>query len=236
MLTKILNPGSAPAYVAHRGEQPVSVYVKIKYRVDGRLSITGVHGPTSDGNAWGLCGQITDTLREIAEYGEGWDAASVSRLAEIWDCWHLNDMRAYCEHQRTAWNIGEELEVVTYKLTTEAWKMRRAAEDKAITAAAAGELANLTAVERALIAFDLLPLYTPPDADSPLSGMMEVDRRETRTAGWVRQKEHPRGLLAKPCEVCGHKYGSGRLKEEVPADVLDWLRSLPDTTRKPAWV
>ena len=34
----------------------------------------------------------------------------------------------------------------------------------------------------------------------------------------------------------GYKYGSSWLSEEVPADVLEWLRGLPDTDVTPAWV
>jgi len=36
--------------------------------------------------------------------------------------------------------------------------------------------------------------------------------------------------------VCGYKYGSEWKKEAVPADVLEFLRALPDTDVKPAWV
>lgn len=34
----------------------------------------------------------------------------------------------------------------------------------------------------------------------------------------------------------GYSYGSAWLREEVPADVVEFLRSLPDTDKKPAWV
>jgi hypothetical protein len=34
----------------------------------------------------------------------------------------------------------------------------------------------------------------------------------------------------------GYRYGSAWLTEEVPADVLDFLRSLPTADRQPAWV
>lgn len=34
----------------------------------------------------------------------------------------------------------------------------------------------------------------------------------------------------------GYRYGSQWLREEVPADVLEWLRALPEADVKPAWV
>ena len=31
---------------------------------------------------------------------------------------------------------------------------------------------------------------------------------ETKTLGWLKQTEHPDGLLCRPCPVCGYKYGT----------------------------
>jgi hypothetical protein len=59
---------------------------------------------------------------------------------------------------------------------------------------------------------------------------------EQKAAGWVDYREHPDGLLSRPCPVCGYKYGSAWLYEEIPADVIAWLQALPDTDRKPAWI
>ncbi len=33
----------------------------------------------------------------------------------------------------------------------------------------------------------------------------------------------------------GYEYGTAWLNEEVPTEVLDWLRALPETTKRPAW-
>jgi hypothetical protein len=46
----------------------------------------------------------------------------------------------------------------------------------------------------------------------------------------------PIGHLTEACPECGYKYGTAWLKEEVPAEVIDFLNSLPETDRKPAWV
>jgi hypothetical protein len=43
---------------------------------------------------------------------------------------------------------------------------------------------------------------------------------------WVTPEEHPNGLLTKPCDVCGYKYGSRWLFEELPADVLATIETL----------
>jgi hypothetical protein len=39
-----------------------------------------------------------------------------------------------------------------------------------------------------------------------------------------------------PDPETGYKYGTAWLREEVPADVLEWLASRPDTDHQPAWV
>ena len=73
---------------------------------NGTLSITGVVGPLASGDAQGSCGQIDGTIGEAMdragefEPAPGWTRASVRKLLQVWDKWHLNDMRAGCEHQR----------------------------------------------------------------------------------------------------------------------------------------
>ena len=142
-------------------------FAKIKYN-DGRLSISGVIGPMTNGNARGSCGQYIMCFREYDDRGHmalsditpapRWDADMIRRFFDAWDAWHLNDMRANCEHQTGAeWDASR-------KITVEG------------------------------------------------------------------------GILSKPCTVCGYKYGSAWRREDVPADVLEFLRSLPDTDLTPVWV
>lgn len=75
-----------------------NVFIKIKYQ-DGKLSISGVESPRSTGNCRGSCGQIVmhmpATLKtETITYKKGWSRKSVLRLIDLWEAWHLNDMRA----------------------------------------------------------------------------------------------------------------------------------------------
>mgnify|MGYP001580030912 CR=1 FL=1 len=220
--TEVLAIGAFDKWVlAGRGVRG-EVFVSIRW--DGkRLSISGVEGPKRNGDALGSCGQCVDAL--VGLLREDVDAA---KLRDIWERWHLNDMRVACEHQRADDWGSETLEIVTYGLTSEAWVQKRAAEAECIRAASAGEVANLSATGRALIAPDWFrDRFAPPDADDALSGCYEVRKRETKTAGWVYPTEHPRGVFTKPCPACGHKYGSAWLMEKVPADVIAWLRALP---------
>lgn len=224
-LQKVVHPGKG-----RFGE------VFCKFEFDGtRLSITGVEGPGPGGNARGGCGQIIDTVEGLKELAEGWDYALLGAFCQTWRRWHLNDMRPSCEHQRD-WG-KEEIEVVSYKLTSEARDIRKAAEKKASEAAVRGVVADLSSTERALLACEWYKsIHSPPDADSPLSGCYEVEKRETKLANWVTEAEHPRGVLSKPCPVCGYKYGTKWLLEAVPGEIIEFLEKLPDSKLKPAWV
>lgn len=230
--SKVVRIGKAP--------RVGNVFCKIEYS-DGRLSIRGVEGPISNGDARGGCGQIDMSIDAdyiaALEYAPGWDRESVTRFVEVWGAWHLNDMRAGCEHQRKI-DTTRQVEVVSYKLTYEASKLRTDTLAAAAKAQLTGGPFNPTPTAKALALLDkwFADRHEPPDADSPLSGCFEVAKREQKAIGWVRPDEHPDGMLCKPCEVCGYKYGSQWLREEVPADVLAWLAALPETDIKPAWV
>lgn len=219
-----------------RGNYEVNakVFVEVFYK-DGKLSMTGVEGPLRNGDAIGSCGQIDGHLKlEDLTLMDGWTIEDVRRLFEIWHEWHLNDMQPGCEHQRANWNTTEEIEVVEYGLTTDAYQEIKQAKEDAIK-----RLIDTGRVEasddlRALLALPWTRKEAP-DADSVASGRYEVKKREKKMVGWVRPDEHPKGILAKPCEVCGYKYGSQWKKKEVPEDVLEWLASMSDTEEQYPW-
>ena len=215
------------------GEQVADVFVRIQY--DGKkLSLTGVEGPKRNGDALGSCGQIEKP--EIEQYAGGWDAESVDRLFTTWAAWHLNDMRAACEHQRAEHWGADEVEVVAYGISSEAHDIRRKAEKEAAMAAIEGRVANLSDAEKFMVAPEWFrDRFTPPGADSFLSGLYDVKKRETKRTGWVRPDEHPDGVLGKPCPACGYEYGSAWLFEDVPSDVIEWLESLPESDKTPPW-
>ena len=142
------------------------VFVTIQYK-DGRLSITGVEGPDSNGNAHGGAGQI-ELNPDNNSYG--WSYEDVKKLKDIWDRWHLNNMRAGSPNQEQWLNNNK----------------------------------------------DQFPGYP-------------VSHYE-----WASQKLSEAGINPDNSHN-GYLYGSAWLKEEVPQDVLDWLQSLPETTRTHPW-
>jgi hypothetical protein len=99
------------------GNQFAKVFCKIEV-ADGELSITGVIGPKSNGNARGGCGQISHEFsqrlpeNDDKRYGspwhvgpdmvlaDGWDEVMWLNFLTIWGTYHLNHMKSCCEHQR----------------------------------------------------------------------------------------------------------------------------------------
>lgn len=163
--TKIVNPGKVACGKLNR-----QLFAEICYR-DGRLSIHGVIGPKSNGDAFGAAGQIQEELGRVAP-AKGWDEEMVKKFQTVWNRWHLNDLNAGTPKQEA---------------------FLRGLEDRN----------GGIGYEKAVEALKEAGIYE--DADFIHEG--------------------------RP-----YRYGSSWLKEEVPADVLEWLQSLPESAVKPAWV
>jgi len=99
-LNKKVRIGSARHAGWYGGKRAYDVFCRIQISDDGRLSITGVEGPKPNGIAAGSCGQIDMHEWNIDTYAPGWSRELEVEFRRVWKAWHLNDMRAECEHQR----------------------------------------------------------------------------------------------------------------------------------------
>ena len=239
-MKKIVNPCVCEVYDGKR----YNAFAKIEYS-DGKLSICGVVGPMSNGNCHGSAGQCVDSIRE-GEPKAPWTREMLDKFCNLWDRWHLNDMKAACEHQRElGWEseAKEEITLYHYRMTREASEAKREAEKAAVSALRNGATFTPTKEQQFFAnlpygldiyeapAEELAPYYEPK---KPLySG--DTGPTERKTRGRVRYDESELGILCKPCPVCGYKYGTSWKKEDVPQEVIDWLFSLPDTEVTPAW-
>ena len=240
-IAKVVSVGSLNGF----GKKAPILFLEISF--DGvRLSITGVEGPKRNGGCVGGCGQVVGSLDHVLAYEPGFNAENVAHLKAVWERWHLNDMRAGCEHQRD-WDTARTVEIVRYKMTSEACS--DSAEAKRLISTLGRNLAHIVTtgsneeirplcddIMRAVKLADL-PYWTDtaPDADSIASGRYEVESRKTVSVGNLGFNEHPEGLLSKPCEVCGYKYGTEWKCETVPQEVLAFLESLPATSLPYPW-
>lgn len=237
-------------------DRPFSVFCKVEFK-DGRLSITGVEGPKRNGDAAGGCGQISMHMDaeyfDGFEFAPGWDITSARRFLTIWDEWHLNDMRSYSPAQKAAgWDKRAQMPMLGYEwtLTREAQEAKDRAKKAALAHLRDGltftpEPEEVAAFTRPHSWVQWLHEETPePRAPQhyerarhlygPNNG--DVKHPERKTLGWLRPEDHPDGLLGAKLEGEAKGYGGQWWREEVPGDVLDWLRSLPDTDKVPAWV
>lgn len=174
-MNKIVRLGTAKTY---RGRS-YSIFCKIKYE-NGKLSITGVEGPTVGGNALGACGQIDMRLRsgqQNIKLAPGWTRAKLARFFDIWEQWHLNDMKAGTPIQ--------EAYLKEHKADYEAFKAK---------------------------ANKYVSYYE-----------------------WATDALNKAGLNPAP-DKPNYAYGAAWLQTAVPCDVIEFLESLPDSDRQPAWV
>lgn len=233
-----------------RKKEWVPVFVTIEYRdeKDGKLvlSLTGVEGPTNDGNAYGGCGQIAmhfEAHEEVFRPAPGYSRETVETLLAYWDRWHLNDMRAGCEHQRENWDTDKKLTIYHYKLKIEHLLAQNKLKDRVMDEVKrSGSCTPLTEEEQVLINLPYsVKSATKDELVWPSSHLLldhyELEKTETVMAVHTRHDEFQEGLLCKPCEVCGYKLGSTWLYEQVPDEVLEFLKNLPSGTAKipPVW-
>lgn len=241
---KIINPCTNEVYIYNGKERRVNSFCKIEYQ-DGQLSITGVIGPKSNGDCWGSCGQCVDEIRK-GEPTKEWTPEMLQKFCDIWDEWHLNDMRPYCSHmKKLGWDkmAEEKVEVKTYKLTREAREKQDEAKKRALKCLANHEPFFPTLEETKIYN---LPFEKKSYNDSEFSdsecyeytekNCLGYSNTEYKIRGCINYSENELGLLGKSCPVCGYKYGHSWLTEEIPQDVIDFLTNLPKSNKVPAWI
>lgn len=249
-INKIINPCKCKVYTTTGNKVSKNAFAKIKY--DGKsLSISGVIAPLADGNCLGSAGQCVDEIREGIPTDE-WTPEMLNKLCDIWDRWHLNDMRPYCEHMRElGWteHTQDKVKIEKWTLTKEASQKKKEAENRALECLRNGEPFYPTKDEIAYTNMKYsIDIYNDEDIENKCGKLYrdayelkEKDclghsNTEYKTRGWISYKDHELGFLSRPCPVCGYKYGTSWKIEEVPQDVIEWLNNLPETKVTPAWV
>ncbi len=239
-MKKIVNPAICQISGSTRRAR---AFASIEYK-NGELSICGVVGPLSNGGCRGSAGQCREEIA-AGTPAEGWDEEMLKKFSDIWKRWHLNDLRAACEHQRElGWETEamQEVTIYHYRLTDEAIRKKREAEKAALDALRNGEAFTPSEEQVMYAALPASAKSFGKKFDSPYYEPKKIlytgdtGPTERQTRGWIRYDENPIGILCKPCPVCGYKYGTSWNKEEVPQEVIDWLFSLPNSIIEPAWV
>lgn len=239
----IVNPCTRMEYTYGSRKKEVQVFCKIVFD-NGRLSITGVVGPTSNGNCCGA-GQCTEEIRTGTPTKE-WTKEMLEKFCDIWYEWHLNDMRPYCKHMKQmGWDkeAMESVEIKTYTLNSEGMRKKKEAEARALKCLHQHEGFFPTWDETIC---STLPyeqkIYNGSGVDRPEyynfkeKNCLGHSNIEYKIRGHINYSENELGLLGSKCPICGYKYGHGWLKEEIPQDVIDFLTNLPKSNKVPAWI
>lgn len=124
--TKIVKVGLA-VLGPHARPRTVPIYCKIEYTLGPmqkpevpRLSISGVEGPSKNGQCHGSWGQLVMHYRtkdEIDSIARCWSYKDTKKFFELWDRWHLNHMRAGTSKQeKYLWEHAGERDGYTEQL------------------------------------------------------------------------------------------------------------------------
>lgn len=244
-MKKIINPCTCEVYTNSGNFAEANAFVEITYE-NGKLSLHGVIGPMSNGDCKGSCGQCVEEIRSGTPK-EPWTKEMIKKLCDIWEEWHLNDMRPYCQHQKElGWReqARERIDFYHYKLNDESIKEMNLAYEAAHDALHKG--IPFTPTKEQTMYSNMEYFFNTYDEIKEGSELSKyyipykkydgTPEKETKRRDRIRYDEYKEGILCKPCPVCGYKYGTKWIKEDVPQEIIDWLFNLPETRIKPAWV
>lgn len=211
-------------YLKHgRKDCAVTVTVELREKEKGEeLSICGDIWNARHTDIY-CGGQCLDT---IARYVK---APVFKELFRFWELYHLNDMHPECEHQAAAgWRDVARRYVPLYEftLTQEARTAQRDLERRIMQAAKAGESWSTSLEEQQLLSLEYSMKYHAEALPEALAPFYKLSKTESKALGWLRENEHPEGILCKPCPVCGYKYGSAWNFFRIPENDLARIKEL----------
>lgn len=200
-----------------RGKALNRVYVDMEYKEENgkkRFSVSASvwNSRRSDIVAGGQC------LDTIAPYISD---PVYTKILRLWELYHLNDMHPECEHQAAAgWRNEAVKKVNLYKftMTTEAISEQHKIKNAVIQAAKDGESLRLSHEKRFILSLDYSITTHADTLPENLAPYYKLKETEIKALGWLRETEHPHGILSKPCPVCGYKYGSSWVYFPIPED------------------
>lgn len=225
----------------HSGRKNCTVEIEIELRQKGGES-TFMIDPTTKKHI--PTGRTTPIYHELSICGDIWNPRHTDiycggqcldtiakyindplfeELYKYWKLYHLNGMHPECEHQEAqGWTetAKKTVELCTFTLTPETLKRQKEIEGMAIEAAKRGEPFKTTIKQRYILALDYSITTHNKELPAPKTEFYALKKTEKKALGWLRESEHPDGILCKPCPVCGYKYGTEWKHREIPADVL----------------
>lgn len=185
--------------------------VDVEY-TDGRFSASGNIWSNEQTDCF-YSGQCLDELNKFLHSNP-----TFQTIYRLWDLYHLNDLRPYCEHQKElGWVDIARKEVLVYcykmkhKTLIEQLRVERLAKER-----------PLTSEERKIYVLK----YCFETWQESNDERYELECTKMKTLGWLHPEEHPDGLLTKPCPVCGYGYGTKWMFEQIPQEDVEIIENL----------
>ena len=162
---------------------PVFVTIALQQSEQLRLRLS-IMGEVNPRGPWGQCVETVRQTRPLRPFTQ----EDVDTVCDIWERWHLNDMRAGCMHQRA---LG--------------WKVCPGHYDPARKATCSA------------------PNYEEQDTLS-LADVQDLKdsllKDGVALVGKSRYYICAEDKVWQPCPVCGYKFGTHWLHEQLPVEVL----------------
>lgn len=183
-----------------------AVTVEMEYREDGdkkRFSVSANvwNAFHSDIVAGGQC------LDSIAPYIHN---STFSEILRLWKLYHLNDMHPECMHQAAQGWTDRAKEMATlyvFTMIPEAIRERDSLKRRILTAAQNGEAWKTSPAEQLLLSLEYSITAEAETLPENIATFYRLKETKVQICGRLTPKEHSRGILGKPCPVCGYKYG-----------------------------
>lgn len=151
------------------------------------------------------------------------------KIFKLWQKYHLNDMRPYCEHQKAlGWDklASEKIKIYKYKMTSEALQQQQRAESEAVNAIKNGEVYQASAQDLKLLNLKYIIETESGTLSEDIKEFYKLEETEEIMKGWTKEIEHSEGILCKACPVCGYKYGTEWKYEEINPNDLKTIYDL----------
>jgi len=223
-MKKVIDLGKIAYYNKNRKANRVTVEVELREKENGvkELSICGNIWNSRDTDCYS-CGQNLDEIKKYIR------TPMFKKLYRWWKEYHLNTHHAACEHQRAlGWEeaAGKTVDKYRWTLNADVRRERREIEARILKDAKRGVLYALSEYERKLLDLkDDIVVYDDGSRPEHYEKSHYMPH-ETARVGWLREDEHPEGLLGKKCPKCGYRYGHGWNAVEIPEDTLKEITEL----------
>lgn len=157
-------------------------------------------------------------LDDIAPYI---DNPTFREILRLWKLYHLNDMHPECHHQNAmGWRekATEKVVLHTFTLISEVISKQNSIKRAIMSACILKGSVSIADEEKFILALEYSITTHKESLPKEIAQYYKLSKSEVKTLGWLRENEHPDGILCKPCPVCGYKYGSSWVYFPIPKD------------------